>query len=204
MRRFVLWSAGILLVGLILLVGVVRGAGISVKREPWPLEDRVARSAWRFLVPSEMRGAANPVAKTAENIQDGLEHFADHCAVCHGNDGRGDTTIGRRIFPPAPDMREARTQRLSDGELFYAIERGIPWTAMPGWEDGTAEGAQASWKLVMFIRHLPALTPAELTRMETLNPKSAAERARQGEADESVQGTTTPVPKKGKGGHIHK
>jgi hypothetical protein len=124
--------------------------------------------------------------------------------VCHANDGSGDTTIGRRIFPPAPDMREARTQRLSDGELFYAIERGIPWTAMPGWEDGTAEGAQASWKLVMFIRHLPALTPAELTQMETLNPKSAAERARQGEADASVQGTTTPAPTKGKGGHIHK
>jgi hypothetical protein len=69
MRRFVLWSAGILLVGLILLVGVVRGAGISAKREPWPLEDRVARSAWRFLIPSEMRNAASPVAKTAENIQ---------------------------------------------------------------------------------------------------------------------------------------
>jgi mono/diheme cytochrome c family protein len=202
MRRLVGWSAGLSLVGLVLLLGVVRGAGISAKREPWPLEERVTKSAWRFLIPSEMRRAANPVANTAENIQGGLEHFADHCAVCHGNDGSGDTTIGRRIFPPAPDMREARTQRLSDGELFYAIERGIPWTAMPGWEEGTAEGAQASWKLVLFIRHLPALTPAERTHMETLNPKSAAERASQGEVEGSLPGTTSPVPKKS--GHIHK
>jgi hypothetical protein len=39
--------------------------------------------------------------------------------------------IGRRVYPPVPDMREAPTQGLTDGELFYAIEQGIPWTAMP-------------------------------------------------------------------------
>ncbi len=43
---------------------------------------------------------------------------------------------------------------------------------MPAWGDGTPEGETASWGLVHFIRHLPALTAEELARMEELNPKS--------------------------------
>ena len=99
-------------------------------------------------------------------------------------------------------MRAARTQGLSDGELFYAIERGIPWTAMPAWETGTPEGVEDSWKLVRFIRHLPALTQKELATMEELVPKSASELARDRQIDEFLKGSDSPAPKKG--GHIHK
>ena len=192
MRRVVLWSVGIILVGLVMLGMMVRGSGISAKREPWPIEERVAEAAWRFLIPERARNAVNPVESTPENLREALEHFADHCAICHANNGSGDTMIGRRIFPPSPDMRAASTQSLTDGELFYAIEHGIPWTAMPAWETGTPEGEQESWKLVRFIRHLPSLTPAELTQMEKLNPKSPADLARDPQS----------APKKG--GHIHK
>ena len=73
---------------------------------------------------------------------------------------------------------------------------------MPAWETGTPEGAQESWKLVRFIRHLPALTPEELTAMEQLNPKSAGELARDREIDDFLKGSGTATPKKG--GHVHK
>jgi hypothetical protein len=33
----------------------------------------------------------------------------------------------------------ASAQQLTDSELFYVIEGGISWTAMPGWIDGDAE-----------------------------------------------------------------
>ena len=202
MRRLLLWTAAILLLGVIVGVVFFRGSGITATREPWPLEERMAKGGWRFLIPRDIRDATNPVPATPEVVRAGLEHFADHCAVCHGNNGSGDTAIGRRIFPRAPDMRAPRTQSLTDGELFYAIERGIPWTAMPAWETGTPEGAEESWKLVRFIRHLPALTPEEITAMEKLNPKSAAELARDREIEEFLKGSTTPAPKKG--GHTHK
>src|SRR5215204_5096493 len=84
-----------------------------------------------------------------------MAHFADHCAVCHGNDGRGDTEMGRGLYPKAPDMRLDATQQLSDGELFYIIEHGIRFTGMPGWRTGTTAGEESSWHLVRFIRHLP-------------------------------------------------
>ncbi len=75
-------------------------------------------------------------------------------------------------------MRLPDTQNLSDGELFYIIHNGIRLTGMPAW-GGAGEHAenadQDSWKLVHFIRHLPALTLAEIAEMEALNPKSPSE-----------------------------
>jgi mono/diheme cytochrome c family protein len=180
--------------GLLIVVVFLRGAGITALRKPPALEARVAKAAWRFLVPGEMRDAQNPVPQTPEVIRDALAHFADHCATCHANTGSGETPIGRRTYPPAPDLRAAASQGLSDGELFYAIEQGIPWTAMPGWRTGTPEGARESWGLVRFIRHLPALTADELAAMERLNPKSPAEVERDREIDEFLRGTGPLAP----------
>lgn len=115
---------------------------------------------------------ANPTPRSAEFVADGMAHFADHCAVCHGNDGRGDTEMGRGLYPKAPDMRLDATQQLSDGDLFYIIEHGIRFTGMPGWRTGTTAGEESSWHLVHFIRHLPTLTPAELDAMKARNPRS--------------------------------
>jgi mono/diheme cytochrome c family protein len=202
MRRLLVWSAAFVAVLLVVVFAFVRGMGITTKRDPPAVEEWVANAAWRFLIPRDVRDAANPVPNTPDVLQSGLEHFADHCAMCHANNGSGDTTIGRRIYPPAPDMRGPRTQNLTDGELFYAIEQGIPWTAMPGWGNGTPEGEQESWALVRFIRHLSALTPDELKRMEDLNPRSPAEEARDREIEEFLSGSGSPPVKKG--GHRHK
>ena len=117
-----------------------------------------------------------------------MEHFADHCAVCHGNDGSGDTEMGRGLYPKVPDMRAAATQSLTDGELFSIIENGIRLTGMPAWSTGTPEGERESWELVHFIRHLTTLTPEEIERMEALNPKSAEQWKEEEEARRFLQG----------------
>ena len=71
-------------------------------------------------------------------------------------------------------MRLAQTQNLTDGELYYTIHNGIRLTGMPAW--GTEERDDDSWKLVLFIRHLPQLTPTEERAMEALNPKAPGEK----------------------------
>lgn len=146
------------------------------------------RGARRWATPTAIRQQANPVAATDDVVKAGLEHWADHCATCHANDGSGDTSMGRSLYPPAPDMRAPRTQSMTDGELFYVIERGIPFTGMPAWGTGTADGETSSWALVRFIRHLPVLSAQEIAAMETLNPKSAADGARQHDIDEFLSG----------------
>ena len=90
--------------------------------------------------------------------------------------------MGRGLSPRPPDMRLAPTQALTDGELFYIIEEGVRLTGMPGWSDGTAEGAQASWHLVQFIRRLPRLTDEEAAAIAARMPLSPADwRAREEE-----------------------
>ena len=177
---FVLVAAGAVLLG--------RGTGFSARRGTWPFEESIMRGARRWATPPAIVRQVNPVAASADNLRAGREHWADHCATCHSNDGSGDTKLGRNLYPPAPDMRGGRTQQMSDGELFYVIERGIPFTGMPAWGTGTSDGEQDSWRLVQFIRHLPNVTEEELTGMEPLNPKSPADVARKHDIDEFLSG----------------
>lgn len=178
---------------------VVRGHGFSARATPGPIETRVARSARGLAIPAEAARRASPEPQTADSLRAGLEHFADHCALCHANDGSGDTEIGRGLYPKVPDMRLPATQTLSDGELFYIIENGVPLTGMPGWGGGDAEGEKATWHLVQFVRHLPKLTPEEAAAMSALNPRPPAESDAI-DPDEFLKGAPVPPP----GQHKHK
>jgi len=91
-------------------------------------------------------------------------------------------------------MRLPGTQKLTDGEIFYIIHNGIRLTGMPAW--GEPGHDQDSWKLVLFIRHLPQITPEELKEMEDFNPKSPADRSE--EADEQ------PFLNEGQKGQVNK
>lgn len=166
--------------GGVLLYSVTR-RGLSTRSDPSRLEELLARTTRRLATPGGVRSMTNPVESTPEVVDEALAHFADHCATCHANDGSGDTSIGRNLYPRAPDMRASGTQSLSDGELFSIIENGIRLTGMPAWGDGTPEGERASWGLVHFIRRLPALTPEDIERMEGFNPRTPAEFREQGE-----------------------
>ena len=191
------WAATIralaVLIGLLFTVGAaiaysVVGRGLSAHDEPSRVEAMLARAMRRWATPAAMRQRANPVEPTGAVLEQALEHYADHCATCHANNGSGDTTIGRGIYPRVPDMRALPTQSLSDGELFSIIEHGIRLTGMPGWSNGTPEGERESWGLVHFVRRLPELPEDEIERMEALNPKTAAQWKAADEARRFLEG----------------
>jgi mono/diheme cytochrome c family protein len=185
---------------LLVVVAVVVGAaayelarrGLSTRVEPGRVEKIAARAMRRLATPTAVRSATNPVPAGNAALTEGMEHFADHCAVCHANDGSGQTEIGRGLYPPAPDMRAASTQNLTDGELFSIIENGIRLTGMPAWGDGSAGSRHASWAMVHFIRHLPRLTDEEIARMEALNPKTAAQWREEEDARRFLAGEAAP------------
>jgi mono/diheme cytochrome c family protein len=171
------WLIALLVVAAVALVAawITRGMGFTSRWTPSALETTVMRGARHWATPAAIRTQPNPVAASPEIVRAGMAHWADHCAICHDNDGSGRTPMGKSFYPPAPDMRVARTQQMTDGELFYVIERGVPFTGMPAWGTGTPDGERDSWTLVHFIRRLPALTDQEIAEMEKLNPKSAAQ-----------------------------
>lgn len=145
-----LLRALLLLAGVAMVVGGVAAyaivsRGLSTRVAPTAVEASIARAMRTLATPRAVRAAVNPVAASSDVLEDGVAHFADHCATCHANNGSGDTEMGRSFYPPAPDMRAARTQALSDGELFSIIEHGIRLTGMPAWGNGTPEGERSSW-----------------------------------------------------------
>ena len=93
-----------------------------------------------------------------------------------------------------PDLRAASTQNRPDGEIFWIIENGVRLTGMPGFGGNGGEHASSedSWKLVHFIRHLPALTAEERIEMEKYNPKGPDDRQEEQEEQDFLNG----VPEK--------
>ena len=98
-------------------------------------------------------GRAAPTATathSSEEIAEGRKLFNQGCTVCHGVDG----VAGARgpAMGPAPGQRRP-TLRRTDGQIFDAIQNGIPGTEMPpmGLED------EEAWKVVRFIQSLRAM-----------------------------------------------
>src|SRR5436305_10790696 len=174
-------------------VGLSSARGLSAREQPTGIEGWIARRAREIARPAEAKIRTNPVAKTREALDEARAHWADHCASCHANDGSGDIAMGKRMYPPAPDMRKSATQNLSDGELFYIIQNGIRLTGMPAW-GGSDHDAEDSWKLVHFIRRLPDMTLEERKQMEKLNPKGPAEWKEEEEEERFLRGESTNEP----------
>jgi mono/diheme cytochrome c family protein len=163
--------------------------GFSARDEPPALEKSLARRLRALAYPADVRRQANPVPLSPGVLSEARAHFADHCASCHGNDGRGQTEMGQHLYPRAPDMTRAETQSMTDGEVFHAIKYGVRLTGMPAWGAETSKDDDlASWKLVHFIRHLPQVTKSELEEMEKLNPRSPDELMTAQEEDRFLEG----------------
>jgi len=174
----------VIIVVVVTMVGVIVAVaasllhdGLSARAKPTRIETMIARNARHMVIPANARLTQNPVLASAEDLREARLHFADHCAICHANDGSGETMMGNGLYPKPPDLRLPQTQNLSDGELFWIIENGVRFTGMPSFASGGEHGEmQESWKLVHFIRHLPHLTAAERVEMERYNPKGPDDR----------------------------
>jgi mono/diheme cytochrome c family protein len=55
---------------------------------------------------------------------DAAANWKDHCATCHGDDGRGETKMGRKLF--ISDLTDAKLQaKFTDDEAANAIKHGL-------------------------------------------------------------------------------
>jgi mono/diheme cytochrome c family protein len=191
----------VIAIGLIVAVAVsVLHDGVSSRVNPSALEIMLARQARHMAIPKSARKRQNMAADTPENLRDARLHFADHCAICHANDGSCDTPFGRNLYPKPPDLRRAQTQNLMDGEIFWIIENGVRFTGMPAFGGGHGS-EEDSWKLVRFIRHLQQLTAEERMEMERYNPKGPEDRQEEQEENDFLKGQ--PVQQKLEGTHHH-
>jgi len=207
-KRTTKWAVvALVLIGLIAVgsVGVLRWAhGFSARDEPPRLENWLARRLRTLSFPGSARRVSNPVPLTPDVMSEARAHFADHCASCHGNDGRGQTEMGQHLYPRTPDMTLAATQSLTDGEIFHVIKYGVRLTGMPAWGTETSHDDDvATWKLVHFIRHLPQVSKRELEEMEKLNPKGPEETMTEEEEEKFLEGRDEAGPSAPPHAHHH-
>jgi predicted CXXCH cytochrome family protein len=147
--------------------------GFRATSEPSSFEIRIARTIRNLSIPSRDRNARNPWKATPDTLREAREHFIARCAICHGVDGRGQTLIGRSLYPRVPDLLSSQTQSLTDGEIHFIIQNGVQLTGMPARSNPHVELEDDSWKLVLFVRDLRPLTAEEKSQ-----PGSAAVSAR--------------------------
>ena len=162
----------ILVVILAALAGVISfviwfsNHGFSAREKPSWVETVLARQARGIATPAGAKEMKNPHPVTEPSMAEAREHFVEHCSVCHGSTGRGDTLYGRNLYPKVPDLTQADTQQLTDGELFYIISNGVRFTGMPAF--GGEDSPESIWGLVSFIRRLPKLTPEEINQLQEM------------------------------------
>jgi mono/diheme cytochrome c family protein len=143
---------------------VARRGGLAADKEPGGVERTVAGRLVRLSIPSEADRQQNPFANDADAWKEARAHYADHCAICHGRDGKAESEVGENMYPKASDLTHPDVQQRSDGALFYIIQNGIRWTGMPAWKN--EHSPDETWKLVTFIRKAPTLTEADLRTEE--------------------------------------
>ncbi len=164
--------------------------GFSARAEPSALEARLAGAILRASVNDRERALHHNMTTTPQMLSEGMEHFADHCANCHANNGSGDTMYGRGLNPRPPDLRLAATQSKSDGELYSIIQNGVRMSGMPAFGEPGGHD-HGSWGLVAFIRHLPSLSLEEALQMQSMNPITPSEMKERQEEDDFLNGNPT-------------
>lgn len=84
----------------------------------------------------------------AKGQETGESLFKSKCAMCHGPDGAGKTTMGQAL--KIPDLHSADVQKLSDAELTTIVVKGK--NKMPAYE--TKLSKEQTVLLVGYIRDL--------------------------------------------------
>jgi mono/diheme cytochrome c family protein len=185
--------AALLIAGIFALLGgvavIYTGAyDVAATAPHWPVTHWVMETARIRSIKAHAAGIQVPQNFDAPgNIPMGVEHFAAHCAVCHGAPGvpRGDIAHG--LYPPPPDL--AKTVKLySDGELFWIVKNGIKMTGMPAWSDySDAE----LWATVAFIKKLPDISEQDYAKLVMANMAHGTQH-HHGGGDEGRSGPTAP------------
>jgi mono/diheme cytochrome c family protein len=109
----------------------------------------VNKAPWSWPVPEAARQLQNPLQPTAPALKSAREVYADKCAHCHGDTGKGDGKDASRYDPAPTDFTNARRMSAAtDGELFYKISEGRK--PMPMFKSKLTEDQR--WELVLLIR----------------------------------------------------
>lgn len=114
----------------------------------------------------------NPLPITIDTMDAGKRIWNRECAVCHGDAAHGEGIFRQGIEPVPPDFSShADYVDFTDGDYFWRISEGVPWTAMSTWK--LVYDKTERWQLVTYIRTMftqtttPPAQPTEKNKITT-------------------------------------
>ena len=89
----------------------------------------------------------------------GLVLYRENCLMCHGAPGVEPQQMGRGINPTPPPLVTA-VHNWTDAQMYWIFVNGLKMSGMPGFAVRLSEADRLA--LLLFLRKLPLLSPAEL------------------------------------------
>jgi len=127
-------------------VALVAANAVTIAQTPAP--------AGPAAVPAEARKMKSAVPSSPASIEAGKAIFGKYCRFCHGDTGKGDSTMAPKSMTPPPSLADTTWVRgSSEGEIFWVIQNGAP----PKYEMKGLKGKVSdtdTWNLVNYIRSL--------------------------------------------------
>lgn len=155
---FVLFGLGVAIAGAWIIVRLLRDRDKkerTMERVVGAILLVVGGLGWTYLqtlIP--MRYAINPTRALYSNAEAAAitrPLYEDHCAICHGETGRGDGELASFMSPPPADF-SIHGWHHREGEHYWWITRGIPGTGMPGFSQVLSE--EERWLLARYVKQL--------------------------------------------------
>jgi len=107
--------------------------------------------------PAADKARANPVSASPEALAKGRALYQKHCAMCHGDKGKGDGPAAKFNAADPEDLTSPTLQKeLTDGEILWKITTGRKEgdeVLMPAMLEKIPAEADR-WKVVLFVRKL--------------------------------------------------
>ena len=128
---------------LVALVLFLSAAGLGIALAVWTY----GTGSWD--APPEAKAMKNPVAAPPESLAGARAIYADKCAKCHGETGKGDGPQVRWYSTRPPDFTDARLMdKMTDGGMFWRIGEGR--RPMPAFKYQLTDNQR--WALVNLLR----------------------------------------------------
>lgn len=127
---------GICLLGVAEYLFLTRGGlTMSTSARPLPLERMIANKALAASIGHSADEKA-PLPADETNLLEGARIYGNSCAGCHGQLGKGESGIAKRVYPHVPPLLPPAHGVTDDavGETHWVIKNGIRFSAMPSFE----------------------------------------------------------------------
>jgi mono/diheme cytochrome c family protein len=169
-KTYNLLALGLIALVIVFAIGSFLSENWGVTGAPGVVERMIAKWALSSSRREDSR-TKNPIAPTAQNLEEGRGSYEKQCAFCHGLDGRGQSQTGVQFYPPVPAIAGPSVE-LTDGQIQSTITNGIRYTGMPSFSKVLSP--EEVWKVALWVRHISQGGPATQTGPDGATSPSAA------------------------------